>query len=333
MSEEKRKALRSAARTTERVPEGTAERSENENEIHSTDGMYETENTDGEASNGIDKEAMAKLQAEVRELRQALMKKNKGKEKQNVDNDVVMEDEGNDGSPLSSPELGPRANSPTNSQFTAATSTIHENEIVKELIKLIPRYDGQGSVQKLTEYIRAFQTYSDAASDSISSRSELALATAKLTGDAALWWEEHCRTVPVKDSKRIRSWEALKKALLQTFAPVEHLHNLRDKLSALRQKSTVLVYTNEFRKIAMQIPNLGFEEAQHAYLRGLNAKIRDLVLTREGFTDIRSLQNACLRLDTNTKSSEEEALYSEGSRGGRGGYRGRGGGNFRGRGQ
>src|SRR5262249_35185627 len=85
--------------------------------------------------------------------------------------------------------------------------------------------------------------------------------------------------------------------------------------------------------IAMQIPNLGFEEAQHAYLRGLNAKIRDLVLTREGFTDIRSLQNACLRLDTNNKSSEEEALHSESSRGGRGGYRGRGGGNFRGRGQ
>jgi hypothetical protein len=118
--------------------------------------------------------------------------------------------------------------------------------------------------------------------------------------------------------EQIRTWENLKRALLEMFVPVEHLHNLRDKMFALKQKGTILTYINDFQKVAIQIPNLSFEEAQHAYLQGLNPRIRDLVQTREGFTDIRSLQNTCLRLDTKYNGREpEEVLYLDGNRGGK----------------
>ena len=150
-------------------------------------------------------------------------------------------------------------------------------DVIKELMKLIPKYDGSGGIQKLIEYVEGFQRYSDAASEGITRQTELTLATAKLTGDAALWWREHQESVPVADKRRIRTWEELKKALFETFAPADHENSIREKLKYIKQKSTVMAYTAEFRKLTMQLPDIGFKEAQFAgsensYVRGATSR-------------------------------------------------------------
>jgi Retrotransposon gag protein len=129
-----------------------------------------------------------------------------------------------------------------------------------------------------------------------------------------MWWREHKQMTPIE--RRIQSWEHLKKALFKTFAPREHALAIRDKLRALKQTGTVLEYTAAFRQLTMQLPDLHFGEAEYLYLQGLDPRIKDLVRTRDNITDIRALQNACLRLDICEQEEEhgEKALIAKTSR-------------------
>ena len=100
----------------------------------------------------------------------------------------------------------------------------------------------------------------------------------------------------------------------------------------------------------MQISNLSFPEAEYEYLRGLHPKIRDLIRTKDNISEIRELQLACFRLDSQHEKryrnrDTEEALvttnststqsYSgdKNSTSGRGKSRDRGRGRGRGRGR
>src|SRR5271163_3375675 len=62
-----------------------------------------------------------------------------------------------------STERDERVQSPTrrnSSKSSSSTkSTIHESEVIKELIRLIPCYNGHGGIQKLMEYIDSFEAY------------------------------------------------------------------------------------------------------------------------------------------------------------------------------
>src|SRR5437588_8016727 len=58
------------------------------------------------------------------------------------------------------------------------------SDVAKELMKLIPRYDGTGNIQKLLEFIDNFEDF--AAGAQLSPSTEITVATAKLTGDAKL---------------------------------------------------------------------------------------------------------------------------------------------------
>jgi len=195
-----------------------------------------------------------------------------------------------------------------NNPDVSSTTTTHNNEITKELIKLIPRYDGSGGIQKFFEFVENFEDYST--NTDLTPQSELILATAKLTGDAKLWWHEHRSTTPINDSNRIRNWDMLKKALMKTFVPVETAEEVRIKLRNLRQKGTVAEYNVAFRRLSMQI-TMAFEEAKFVYLQGLSPKVRDLIRTKDNLTDIRELQLACLRLDDHGKPSQGDSRVSE----------------------
>jgi hypothetical protein len=238
-----------------------------------------------------------------------------------------------------------RTPSPTQSIMSASSSN-HVNDIAKELMKLIPRYDGTGGIQKLLEFIDNFEDFIESAE--LPSKSELTVATAKLTGDAKMWWREHRETTPVSSTERIRTWAMLKQALMNMFAPPENANIVREKLRNIKQKGTVAEYNAAFRRLTMQLTNLSFAEAEFEYLRGLNPHIRDLVRTqKDNLTDLRTLQLACLRLDTHHDSKQkrnDEALAVNSSNSSSSSSstksapqtynnRGRGRGHFRGRGK
>ena len=62
-----------------------------------------------------------------------------------------------------------------------------------------------------------------------------------------------------------------------------------------------------FRRLSMQV-TMDYEEVKYIYLKGLNPRIRELVRTKDGIRDIRTLMLAYLKLDTR---SEKPAKTSE----------------------
>ena len=77
--------------------------------------------------------------------------------------------------------------SPSHSNTSSATFQI--NDVSKELIKEIPRYDGSGGAPKLFDYIEHFEDFASVAE--FSSNMEIIIATSKLNGDAKMWWCDH----------------------------------------------------------------------------------------------------------------------------------------------
>lgn len=201
-----------------------------------------------------------------------------------------------------------RIPSPTDRSVGRNSSIHHENELIREIMKQIPRYDGTGGTQKLLEYIDNVELYLSTAE--VTSQSELNLAVSKLTGDARMWWRDHQQRIPLHSSERIHNWEALKKALLQLFTPPEHSEHVREKLLSIKQTGSIAEYNAAFRRFSMQLTDLSFAEEKHAYFRGLDPRIRDLIRTQTDLNDIRSIQIACLRFDTyKIKPKRDDGAY------------------------
>jgi len=173
-------------------------------------------------------------------------------------------------------------------------------EMDKELLRLIPRYDGTGGVQKFREFVDNFESY--ARSTTGSAKDALIIAQAKLLGDAKLWLLDQLERYPVGHPLHIGTWEMLRKGLKLNFVLVETEDEIREKIRTLRQKGTIAEYNSAFRRLLMQVP-MEFKEARYDYLRGLSPKIRDLVRTKDGITEMNELYQACLKLDDRIKTS------------------------------
>src|SRR5208337_4416569 len=134
----------------------------------------------------------------------------------------------------------------------------------------------------------------------------------KLTGDAKMWWLDHCNRTASYDDARIRTWQELCNKLREIYTPPEQERATRNKLRNLKQCGMIADYTSEFQKLAMQISDFSDNEAKYAYLEGLQPKIQDLVISqKENFRDVRTLQVACLRYDNGIRNSG----YSGGNNG------------------
>jgi hypothetical protein len=195
---------------------------------------------------------------------------------------------------------------------SSLTNTRAESDINKELIRLIPNYNGTGGIQKLLQFVNKVEDY--VTNTNLGPEAELRLAVAKLTDDAAMWWLEQQRTAP-NDPKRITGWEGLKRGLRQEYVPAENDEQLRVELLALKQTGSVAEYNTAFRRISLQMSDLESSEAKFLYKRGLKPRILDLVLTKDNISTVRELQLACLKLDapntTGTKRTrDEEALVA-----------------------
>ena len=202
--------------------------------------------------------------------------------------------------------------SDSNSEISSSNTAIKISDLSKELMKCIPRYDGSGGAQRLFDYIDQFEDF--AMNTDYTPEMELTLVTAKLNGDAKAWWRDHRNTFPIDHQQRIRYWTDLRKALIEHFAPPEHAYNIRNKLFSLQQKGSVADYNASFTRLKQQLTDLGDSDAIFAYLRGLSSKIRELVRTqKDNQADLRTLQNACLRVDTSqpNRSNNQSTPHEE----------------------
>ena len=138
------------------------------------------------------------------------------------------------------------------------------SDLSKELMKLIPQYDGSGGTAKLFEYIDQFDEF--ASITEYTPIMELTLAIAKLNGDAKIWWRSHRNTFPNDHSQRINCWSQLKKALIDHFTPPEHAYNIRMKLLNLKQSGSVADYNASFMRLKQQLTKISDDDVIFEYL-------------------------------------------------------------------
>lgn len=206
--------------------------------------------------------------------------------------------------PSSRAESLDRSSSPTTS-----ISNFKLSDGAKLFWKQVPDYNGTGGPQKLYAFFESFEEFAGVAE--VTSQFEAKLAASKLSGDAKMWWLEHKQATSVTDPKRIQTWEDMKRGLREAFAPVEYTRIIRDKLRTIRQRGSVADYNAAFTRLTMQIPNLSFEEAEFDYLQGLKPELRNLIRTKDNITDMNTLKNACLKLDTQKRERQDEAHLTE----------------------
>jgi hypothetical protein len=98
-----------------------------------------------------------------------------------------------------------------------------------------------------------------------------------LKGEALLWFRA---TYGSSDLATV-SWDMLKAAIRQYFAPPNENRRLQDEWANLRQTGTVNAYVSYIIALAMQIPDISETQVLDKFIRGLKPKTRIEVELRD----------------------------------------------------
>jgi hypothetical protein len=91
---------------------------------------------------------------------------------------------------------------------------------------------------------------------------------ALLWDNAPLWWQS-----PTKD-ERPGTWEAMSEQMIKFFAPISATIIARERLASLRQLKSVRAYTNDFKRLVLNIPDMAESKTIDRYKRGLKQEVR-----------------------------------------------------------
>lgn len=131
-----------------------------------------------------------------------------------------------------------------------------------------PTYDGSSKANEIEVWKFLLLQYflATGIEDQIA---QVNLASTLLRGNAALWFISHYSA-----DARPESFEALTRALTDQFGDKDAVKKARDQLCALRQTKSARVYTNKFRQLLIQIPDIGDSDVLDKYIRGLKMDIQ-----------------------------------------------------------
>lgn len=115
-------------------------------------------------------------------------------------------------------------------------------------------------------WVAQVDNYFSAVSEPEASRQSFAVAL--LREHALLWWVQ----LPVNE--RASTWPEFSAALLAYFVPRSASTTARDAMAKLQQRGSVRAYTAEFKKLLLQIPDIGEADKRDRYCRGLKEKVR-----------------------------------------------------------
>ena len=95
------------------------------------------------------------------------------------------------------------------------------------------------------------------------------------------------------------TWQDFKSFLIGAFQPINPVKLARDKLSTLRQTSSVQAYFYHFQTLSMEIPGLSGDESTDRFIRGLKPHIRQEIELR-GLTTFPDILTTAQRMDALT---------------------------------
>ena len=150
--------------------------------------------------------------------------------------------------------------------------------------KVIPRpekYSGIREGRKVKEFCRKIRRYLKCL-ENVDPSLYLDIVAGFLTGSADTWYTRWERQNPKGDV------DDMLEALVCHFAPSNTTHEARQKLSNLKQMSSVQKYSEKFREILEEIEDIEEAEAKTCYLNGLKERIETEVSLRD-LDDTKSL--------------------------------------------
>lgn len=114
------------------------------------------------------------------------------------------------------------------------------------------------------------------------------IAGTALRKDARIWY----RSARISEGDKIRSWEEFKIQIKNQFCPINPIKLARDKISELRQTTSVRDYTCQFRQLCTIISSMSEDEKLDRYIRGLKLRTRKEVEIREPSTFLEAVRIA-----------------------------------------
>ena len=110
------------------------------------------------------------------------------------------------------------------------------------------------------------EDYFDAAGTQPANQTMLAMF--RLTGDAKIWWKQHCRDLDIIGSSQ--SWEEIKAAVTERYLPPAHKAIKMNEFFSLRQMSlTIEEYFSKFVTLKRYAPKMSLEQQVVRFCQGL----------------------------------------------------------------
>jgi Ty3 transposon capsid-like protein/Zinc knuckle len=107
---------------------------------------------------------------------------------------------------------------------------------------------------------------------------QAAFVSTLLRDEALLWFRSYYAN---QDPKTPLTWNTLRAAMQEYFAPPNEDRRLQDEWANLRQHGTVFEYVSVLTALAMRIPGLGQNQILDKFIRGLKPKTRIEVELRD----------------------------------------------------
>ncbi|MCO5612780.1 hypothetical protein L7F22_067050 [Adiantum nelumboides] len=135
-----------------------------------------------------------------------------------------------------------------------------------------PSFRGEGDdVEKKAEVcIEAMDDYFIEAKTTTANQSMLGMF--QLTGDAKLWWKQHCCDIGVAEDSQ--SWREIKQAVKEMYLPRAHEALKMNEFFALKQRGLSLKeYYSKFVSLRRYAPVMIIEQLVARFCQGLNEPI------------------------------------------------------------
>ncbi|GJY72440.1 putative reverse transcriptase domain-containing protein [Tanacetum coccineum] len=106
-------------------------------------------------------------------------------------------------------------------------------------------------------------------------RNKVKFAAATLQGRALTWWDTQVATLGLAMANE-KSWDDLKRMMLEEFCPEEEISRIEDELRPLRlNDNDIAAYTNRFNELVLLCPNVvpSTKKKIGQYIKGLPSYI------------------------------------------------------------